>query len=137
MYLLHYILPFVVYFLFLKREEKRGEIKKRKKKSFFDIPRGKLILYGLLLGNLIDLDHLWYRLVGKVWWFDSACINFGQQCSFGFYPLHSQVTLVVFSAFFIGSFHKGRKIELVGWLALGAVINLILDYVHLITGFGI
>jgi hypothetical protein len=137
MYSLHYILPFVVYYLFLHWGGKYKEIKKKKKKSFFDFPRSKLILYGLLIGNLIDLDHIWYRIIGKVGWFDSACDHFGQQCSFNFYPLHNELSLIVLSAFFIAGFRKNKKMELISWIALGAMIHLMLDYIHLLTGFGI
>ena len=67
MFLFHYILPLIIFYFY----------------------RDKIMLYGLLLGNLVDLDHVYYRIIGKVGWFESACPQLGMQCSFGFYPLHN------------------------------------------------
>ena len=95
------------------------------------------MLLGLLLGNLIDLDHIYYRIIGKVGWFESACPRLGMQCSFGFYPLHNLAFAIIF---LLGSsliFLKDKKFKLAGWLCLGAFLNLLLDYVHLITGIGL
>ena len=95
------------------------------------------MLLGLLLGNLIDLDHIYYRLIGKVGWFSSACPQFGMQCSFGFYALHNLTFAIIF---LVGSsliFFKDKRIKFTGWLFLGAFLNFFLDYIHLITGFGI
>ena len=69
-----YILPFIIYYFY----------------------RNKKMLWGLLLGNLIDLDHVYYRIIGKVEWFGSACQELGMQCSLGFYPLHTYPALIVF-----------------------------------------
>lgn len=115
MFLLHYILPFISFYFF----------------------RDKIMLIGLLLGNLIDLDHVYYRLIGKVGWFESACPQLGMQCSWNYYPLHNLPFLIFFLV--IGSlvFHKDKKIKFIGWLSLGAVLNLVLDLVHMWTGVGI
>ena len=95
------------------------------------------MLYGLLLGNLVDLDHVYYRIIGKVGWFESACPQLGMQCSFGFYPLHNLVFAIIFLVFSGLIFTKNKKLKLIGWISLGAVLNFLLDYIHLITGFGI
>jgi hypothetical protein len=95
------------------------------------------MLWGLLLGNLIDLDHIYFRIIGKVPWFKSACSNLGEQCSFGFYPLHSIYVLVVSLVLSLLILNKNKKIKFIGWLGLGIVIHLFLDYIHLIIGFGI
>jgi hypothetical protein len=95
------------------------------------------MLFGLLLGNLIDLDHIYYRLIGKVGWFKSACPEIGMQCSFGFYPLHNWIVLVISLIFFPLIFSKNKKIKFIGWLSLGVFLNLVLDLIHLFTGIGI
>jgi len=95
------------------------------------------MLWGLLLGNLIDLDHIYLRMIGKVPWFSSACSEFGMQCSFGVYPLHSGFFAILFILLAGLIFVKNKKIKFVGWLCLGAFLNLALDYIHLITGIGI
>jgi len=115
MFLLHYLIPFVVFYFVRK----------------------KMILYGLLLGNLADIDHIYYRIIGKVPWFSSACQNFGANCSIDFYPLHSLTFLLIFLGLSSLIFVKNKKIKFVGWIFLGAFLNLILDYVHLIIGLGI
>jgi hypothetical protein len=95
------------------------------------------MLYGLLLGNLIDLDHIYYRVIGRVPWFESACSNLGQQCSIGFYPLHNIYIFIIsliLSAFLAS---KNKKMRFIGWIFLGAAIHLSLDYIHMIAGFGI
>ena len=95
------------------------------------------MVWGLLLGNLIDLDHVYYRLIGKVGWFESACEHFGQGCSLGFYPLHNLYLAPVFLLLGGLIFVKNKKVKFIGWLGLGAFIHLILDYIHLLIGFGI
>lgn len=95
------------------------------------------MLLGLLIGNLIDLDHVYYRIIGKVNWFDSACVNgLGSQCSIGFYPLHNiwvlmGLTVIAAILFF---YRKKKNLELLFWISIGGIINLILDYIHLFTG---
>jgi hypothetical protein len=75
MFLFHYIFPGIVFYLTKQRD--------------------RIMLWGLLLGNVIDLDHIYARLIGTVPWFGSACTKgLGAQCSFstsnfGVYPLHS------------------------------------------------
>ena len=115
MFLLHYIIPIVIFYFY----------------------RDKIMLLGLLLGNLIDLDHIYFRIIGKVGWFESACPHLGMQCSFGFYPLHNLTFAIVFLLFSPLLFVKNKKIKFIGWLSLGAFLNLLLDYIHLITRFGI
>ncbi|MFA5857274.1 MAG: hypothetical protein WC867_07965 [Candidatus Pacearchaeota archaeon] len=95
------------------------------------------MLFGLLLGNIIDLDHIYYRIIGKAPWFGSACEEFGMQCSFNFYPLHNSTMAVVFLIFTALLLIEDKRIKFFGWFALGALLNLIIDYIHLKTGFGI
>ena len=95
------------------------------------------MLSGLLLGNIIDLDHIYLRIVGKVGWFESACPHVGMQCSFGFYPLHSLTFAICFLLLSGLIFMKNNKLKFLGWLFLGAFLNLVLDYIHLISGFGV
>ena len=114
---MHYILPFLIY-----------HFKKDKK-----------MLYGLLLGNAIDLDHVYYRIIGRVGWFESACSSgLGSQCSFGIYPLHNVTTAIILIGVVLISYtymKKGEKVQWVFWISLGALVNLLLDYIPLITGF--
>jgi putative Mn2+ efflux pump MntP len=120
------------------------------------------MLYGLILANLIDLDHIFYRIIGKVGWFESACPHIGMQCSFGFYPLHTiyvfitAIVLVLASGIFLLSRklskHKKNKEHQeskqkknvtrliflwIFWISLGVIIHFSLDYLSLIIGFGI
>ncbi len=95
------------------------------------------MLFGLVLGNLIDLDHIYYRIIGEVGWFESACSHVGAQCSFGFYPLHNFTFAIIFLLFSSLLFLKNKKAKLIGWISLGAFLNLALDYAHLLLGFGI
>ncbi len=95
------------------------------------------MLYGLILGNLVDLDHLYYRVIGKIGWFESACPQAGMQCSFGFYPLHNWFFVGFFLILFSLIFAKNKKLEFIGWISFGAVLNFLLDYLHLLIGFGI
>lgn len=94
------------------------------------------MVWGLLLGNLIDLDHIYYRIIGKVPWFESACNHIGQGCSIGIYPLHNMNFAI--SSLLISSliFHNNKRLRFIGWLGLGAFLNILLDYIHMITGFG-
>jgi len=49
--------------------------------------------YGLLAGNIIDIDHIFPRIMGKVPWFESACENgLFTQCSFDHYMFHNMAT---------------------------------------------
>lgn len=118
MFLAHYLLPFIVYYFH----------------------KSKVMLWGLLIGNIIDLDHVYSRLIGEVPWFESACPGgLGTQCSFGLYPLHSlnvAVALVVISIILFFIMRKNKKTQIWFWIAIGALLNLLLDYIHLITGFG-
>ena len=41
--------------------------------------RDKIMLFGLLVANLIDLDHIYCRIIGKVGWFESACGQIGKE----------------------------------------------------------
>ena len=124
MYLLHYIIPLIIFYFY----------------------RDKLMLWGLLLGNFVDLGHVYYRIIGKVGWFESACPQLGMQCSFGFYPFHNLGFAIAFLLFSGLIFIRGKKLKklkvlkilnFLGWLSLGAFMNLALDYIHLLSGFGI
>ena len=119
MYLAHYILPFIIYWISKTKD--------------------KVMLWGLLLGNAIDLDHIYYRLIGKVGWFESACVDgLGSQCSFGIYPLHNALTAVILMVTALISFsyiEKSKKAKWILWISIGALLNLLLDYIHLVIGF--
>jgi hypothetical protein len=105
--------------------------------TLFYFYRYQIPLLGLLLGNLVDLDHVFYRIIGKVGWFQSACPHFGMQCSFGFYPLHNWTVTILCLALGFFIFAKNKKLKFVGWISLGVLLNFLLDYIQLITGFGI
>jgi hypothetical protein len=122
MYLAHYILPFAIYYFF----------------------RSKVMLGGLLIGNLIDLDHILLRIFGIVPWFQNICgTDYFWKCNgfFG-YPLHSVyvlVSLIVTSIvlFFLMNEEKELKInKWMFWICIGALLNLSLDFVQLLTGVG-
>jgi len=95
------------------------------------------VLFGLIVGNLIDLDHIYYRVIGKVGGFSSACPKLGMRCSFNFYPLHNLIMLVVAVALTGLLFFKNKKLKFVGWIALGVIIHLALYYLQLLIGIGI
>ncbi len=95
------------------------------------------MLGGLLIANLIDLDHLYPRIIGEVGWFESACPEIGMQCSFNFYPLHNIYMLIVAVILSALLLSKNKKMRFVGWIGLGIVVHLALDYIHLLTGFAI
>lgn len=115
MFLLHFILPLVIYYFY----------------------RNKALLGGLLLGNLIDLDHVYARIIGKVGWWESACSSLGKQCSFNFYPLHNVYVLLFGVLLCSLIFFKNKKLKFFGFLGVGIVLNLALDYIHLWVGWGI
>lgn len=114
MFLLHIIIPLVIFYFF----------------------RDKIMLYGLLLGNLVDLDHLYYRIIEKVPWFESARPKLGMQCSWNFYPLHNIYFLVIFLVLGGLIFVKNKRLKFIGWLGLGVVLNMVLDLIHLWSGIG-
>lgn len=121
MFLAHYILPFIIYWLSRTKD--------------------KIMLWGLLLGNAIDLDHIYLRMIGQVEWFESACPSgLGSQCSFGIYPLHNPIVVVILLIISLASFsyiNKKKESKWIFWISIGALLNLLLDYIHLVTGFGI
>lgn len=100
----------------------------------FTIFRDKFMLLAILLGNLIDLDHIYYRLIGKVSWFGSACNKLGEDCSIGFYPLHSPTFIIIFLLLSLLILAKNKKIKFLGWISLGAFSNLLLDYIQQLSG---
>ncbi|MBT3395271.1 hypothetical protein HOA59_00630 [archaeon] len=117
MWFLHYILPLAIYF-FIKKD--------------------KTILYGLLAGNLIDLDKIYYRIIGKVDWFGSICPEgIGTCTSINNYPLHN---ILAFNIFLVSSLilyflrRKNNKLKFLFWLMIGTIIHLFLDYIQHITG---
>tara|TARA_Y100000310_G_scaffold225672_1_gene227722 strand:+ start:17866 stop:18120 length:255 start_codon:yes stop_codon:yes gene_type:complete len=84
---------------------------------------------------------VYYRIIGKVGWFESACPKgLGSQCSFSVYPLHN---IYVFVALIIGAgvlyflYDKNIFTKIGFWICIGAILNLVLDYIHLKTGIGI
>ena len=115
MFLLHYILPLAIFYFY----------------------RDKMMLWGLLLANLIDLDHIYYRIIGKVGWFESACERFGLNCSIGFYPLHTWAIAFIGLFVTILILHKNKKLRFIGWIGLGIFIHMVLDLIHELIGFGI
>ena len=115
MIFLHYILPLALFYFFIS----------------------KTMLLGLLLGNLVDLDHIYYRIIGNVPWVQSACGEIGKNCSFGVYPLHNLILGAVFLVFASLVFVNDKKLKLAGWICLGVVLNMLLDLVHRTIGFGI
>ncbi len=112
MIFLHYILPLVLFYFL----------------------RDKLMLLGLLLGNLIDLDHVYYRIIGKVGWFSSACSSLGKECSIGFYPLHNPYLALLFCLGTLFLFSKKKPLRLCGWIFLGAFIHYLLDSLAFFSG---
>ncbi len=121
MYLMHYILPIAIFYFW----------------------RNKAMLFGLVSANLIDLDHVYLRLIGKAAWFKSSCPSgLGTNCSFTVYPLHNiyfilpAIALSV-SAILLYRNYRDKRLIFLFWLGLGFVIHLSLDYVHLITGFAV
>jgi hypothetical protein len=123
MYTLHYIIPILLYFL---------------------LNQNKRVLFGLLIGNLVDLDHIYLRVNGTVPWLSNICEknHFWNCSSFGEYPLHSTnmlISLVVTSVilFFLMKRDKELKITYwMFWISIGALLNLLLDYVQLLSGIG-
>jgi hypothetical protein len=117
MFLLHYIIPVALY-------------------KFF---KDKVVFWGLLLANLIDLDHIYLRLIGKVGWFGSACDKLGKQCSFNLCPFHCWIVFVIALVLCLFLFFgkKSWKLRFIGWLGLGLVIHFAFDYLHFLIGFGI
>lgn len=122
MFLLHYIIPLLI----------------------FQFYKNYNMLYGLLLGNLIDLDHIYYRIIGKVGWFESACHNWlGMNCSYNFYPLHSlanfsvMALLIFFLVFSLFIFNKNKPAKLLAWFFFGVFLHIILDIIAYFTGFSI
>lgn len=133
MFLLHYIIPLIVFYFPKNFSFRKLQKDKNAKISYSN--GGWLILAGLLLGNLVDLDHVYYRLIGKVPWFQSACGHFWGQCSWNFYPLHNIYFFIIFLFFgIILIFSKNKYSKLLGWIFIGAFLNLSLDYLSMISG---
>lgn len=144
MYIAHYLLPFFVIFIYLYFIRKdKIIINNRFNFDFMRIKKGKIILtfagiifFGLMLGNLIDIDHVYYRLSGDVPWLKSYCGGtFNLKCSsLNYYPLHNMYFFIVFFILSFLVFFKDNRIRLYGWIFIGATIHLILDYIQYITG---
>jgi len=121
MYLAHFILPFAIYYL---------------------IKKDKIMLFGLLLGNIVDLDHISFRINHGIEIFTSSCDNFLEQCSFGTYRMHSLnsvISLSIASVILFVMIKKHKEMKSVYWIfwaCIGALLNLLLDYIHLLTGVG-
>ena len=115
MYTLHYIIPLIIFYFY----------------------RDKIMFWGLELINLIDLDHVYYRILGKVPWFGSACSHLGENCSFGFDPMHNIYAMIIFALASCLLLCENKKWKFAGWMALGGFLHLILDLMHMTIGFGI
>jgi hypothetical protein len=121
MYLAHYLLPFITYFFY----------------------RSKIVFGGLLLGNLVDLDHVYSRLVGTVPWEGNMCgfEKFWECNGFFGYPLHSfyvilfiiMISMVIFP--FMIDNKKDKKLKWMFWICIGFLIHFALDFIQLVTGF--
>lgn len=145
MYIAHYIIPFIAVFIYLVlyRREKLdkkamfnlGFLSKNKKKIIYSTLG--IILLGLLLGNIVDLDHVYYRMIGKVPWLGTICgEGLGKCHSFNMYPLHNFLFMFIFLALGALVFSKNNKMKFFGFLFFGAFLNLFLDLIQLKTGFG-
>jgi len=124
MYLAHYLIP-VILFIFFK---------------------DRIMFLGLLIGNLIDLDHLFLRFIGKVSFSKSICdISEFWKCNgLFYYPLQN---VYAWSFFIISSllffylminekYAKNKKTyKLFFFSSIGVVLHLTLDFIQLVTGF--
>jgi hypothetical protein len=116
MWLLHYIIPGVVY-LFKKN---------------------KTMFWGLIAGNFLDLDKIYFRLIGKVGWTESIhSKGFGVYSSIGTYPLHT-FPILVFLVLAMGTLFflkkRNKKLYFLFWMAFGGVLHFALDYIQKVTG---
>ena len=102
------------------------------------------MLIGLLLGNLIDIDHILLRITGIVPWFYNICgEDYFWKCN-GFlgYPFHSvyMIVALIFVSiilFFLMEEEKELKINRwMFWICIGAILHLFLDLFQLTTGVG-
>jgi len=120
MYLAHYLIPLLLFFIF----------------------KDKIMLYGLLLANLIDLDHIFLRIFGSVPLFGSICgfKEFWKCNGFFGYPFHSPYVWIFFiiTSFFLAILREKNKdskeIKLLFFISLGIVLHLFLDFIQLSTG---
>ena len=121
MYLFHYLLPIAIYIIY----------------------KNKIMFWGLIFGNFIDLDHIYLRLVGNVPWTESICgIGNVWQCSgfFG-YPLHSVYVLVFFIMIsmivfpFMIDDKKAKSLPWIFWISIGVLIHFVLDFIQIATGW--
>lgn len=145
MYIAHYILPFIAVFIYLIFIKKQKLSKKamfsfdflKKQKNKIILTASGIILFGLLLGNIVDLDHVYYRLIGKVPFFGTICGEAWGKChSFNMYPLHNFLFMFIFLILGALIFSKNNKIKFFGWMFFGAFLNLFLDFIQMKTGFG-
>jgi hypothetical protein len=121
MYLAHIIIPLIIFYFY----------------------RNKIMLFGLLLGNLVDLDHLLLRIEGFVPWFQSICRtkDFWKCNGFFGYPLHTPymiVGLIILSAILFALMKKDKDFKVTKWMfwvCIGALLHLSLDFIQLVTGF--
>ena len=122
MYLAHILIPLIVYYFY----------------------RNKTVLFGLLLGNLIDLDHIFLRILRIVPWFENICSvgGFWRCNSFFGYPLHSVyvfISLIAVSIILFFLMEKERELKInkwIFWICIGTLVNLFLDFIQLTTGAG-
>lgn len=116
MWLLHYIIPGLVYL----------------------VKKNKTMFWGLIAGNFLDLDKVYYRLIGKVGWTVSICAEGPGSCSsIGLYPWHT-LPVFVFLVVAMGTLfflrNKNKKGYFLFWMAFGSVLHFLLDYIQKITG---
>ena len=95
------------------------------------------MLWALISANIIDIGHIYFRIIGLVPWWSSACPQLGAQCSFNFYPFHNLITLTIALALSLCVFSKDKRIKFLGFFGLGIILHLALDAIHLFIGFGI
>lgn len=116
MFLMHYAIPLIIYLF----------------------NTDKTMLIGLLLGNIIDLDHIYARIIGKIGWKESVIKKYGKSAIFGFYPLHNykvMVILIIVASATFPTFFVFKSFQIVWWVIIGAISNQVLDIVAKHTGF--
>ena len=116
MWFLHYIIPGLIYFF----------------------NKNKIMFWGLISGNILDLDKIYFRLIGKVGWTESICEKgIGTCSSIGNYPLHTLpplIFLLIALILFLFFRKKNKKLSFLFWFSIGAILHLFLDCIQKITG---
>ncbi len=99
---------------------------------------------GLLLGNIIDFDHILLGLNKTVPWLGNIYNTdiFWNCNGFFGYPPHTvyvMISLIVLSVILFVLMKKEKELKINGWMfwiCNGALLNLILDFIQLSTGVG-